>query len=102
MADPVSLNQVNGTKWTRACGATLSNGYNEVPQITFHQEVRASFSDGSNVGLGGINDISETLANPTTAFPLLAPLSTGATTATFQDVFDILSSLYASIAAQHQ
>ena len=92
---PISLTPVTGTKWPRSNGAQLINVYNGTPTIEFNQEIMTSFSDGTVQSLGGIGSIKQDLSYPATSFTLEAPLSSGGTTATFQDVYVILASLYA-------
>ena len=98
---PNLLTPVAGNKWIRSNSAQLTNNYHQIPSIQFNQEVMSSFEDGTIQSLGGIGAIEENLSNPVEQFDLLNP-NDGTTigTATYQDVYIMLASLYAHVAGK--
>ena len=99
----ISLTPVTGNKWIRSNNASLSNPYNGIPTITFDQEVMASFADGTIASLGGINSVSQSLADPTTTINLVNPAdgTTVLGTITYEQIYVMLYSLYVYTVSQH-
>jgi hypothetical protein len=98
------ITPVSGTKFLRSNGAAISNPYNGIPSIEFMRETIATFTDnpGVVVDLGPATSIHGDLSVPTTQFNLINPIdgTTVVGTATYQDVYVILYSLYMSMQAQ--
>ena len=98
---PISLAPVAGTKWVRSNNVQISNEYQQVPIITFGQEVMSSFDDSTTKSLGGIGSVSESLASPAEQFNLLNPTDgTVVGSATYQDVYVMLASLYSHVVSK--
>jgi hypothetical protein len=96
---------VTGNKWTRSLGGTFSNPYQGVPGIAFAEESVITLSDGTVVkqvlGSPVQQYLTTTISDPEQTFPLLDPIS-GCTagTAKYQDVFNLLHSLYMYLATE--
>ncbi len=93
---------VTGTGYVRACEVTVSNVLGGYKGIMFCEEEVSIF--GNKIMRENIGAIHQefTAENASTEFPLLNPVTNepiGAT-ATFQDVYVILFSLYYHLAAQ--
>ena len=92
---------INGKKWKRANAISIQNHLNVVPSISFNQEIIASFDDGTSASIESAGMLTEHFINTAEAFNLLNPLDgTIIGTSTYQDVYVMLASLYAHIAAK--
>lgn len=92
-------NTLTATTWQRAKAVTIGNPYNSVPWITFDEEqvinigADLTFKDAGSVGVS--------LTNPTDTFDLISPVDGSKLgTASYQDVYVMLSSLYLNLAAK--
>lgn len=87
----------SAVKWQRANQVTVSNPFGQVPNIVFYEEEVVQI-DG-NVIKRDAGTISESFFDPTKTFDLIHP-ETGAVmgTATYQDLYILLSSLYFALA----
>lgn len=90
---------ITGEKWVRSNAVRISNPYQGTPTITFLEEEVSHLSDGRmvNAQLAGI---AEPFSDPSKTFPLVNPVtgeSLGAT-ASYQDVYVLLHSLYIALA----
>ena len=95
---------VIGESWTRANRITCTNDYRNNPSIFYHEEELFNFSDGKVVKtpFNSLNPVSETFTstNANTTFELINPateLPTG-NTATYQDLYVLIHSLYFHLA----
>jgi hypothetical protein len=87
--------------WTRSNKVIVSNEYGQVPYISFFEEQKIKLPDGTIVQgkLDTKRNITESFADPTKPLTLLHPV-TGEIigTATYQDIYIILNSLYIQLA----
>lgn len=92
--------QLSGSRWVRPNQIHISNSYGGTPQITFHEELITEMSDGTTVN-GNYSTLTENFSDPTKTFDLIDS-TTGAVirVATYQEVYDILRSLYVALATQ--
>lgn len=91
---------IAGSKFLRSNGAVVSNPYNGIPSIEFTQETIATFTDNPAgfINLGPAPSIQADLSVPTTSFNLLNPVDNSVIgTSTYQNVYVLLYSLYASL-----
>lgn len=90
---------VAGSVWQRAYKVIIDNVYNSVPTVTFNEE--EIISTGTTNISKHISSLVEHFNDPTKSFPLINPLDgTEIGTATYQDVYVLLSSLYINLANQ--
>ena len=90
---------VSGTKWIRSNRVNITNPFNGMPRVNFGEEEITVLSDGK-VHTTIWDGISEEFNDPNTQFDLVNP-QTGdllGSTATYQDVYVLLHSLYISLA----
>lgn len=99
---------ITGDSWVRANQIICTNPYNSIPTIQYIEEEIFNLSNGDTIKKTYTRDnlaqITEqfTQANANEAFPLINPL-TGedlGTTATYQDLYVILHSLYFYLATK--
>jgi hypothetical protein len=91
---------VTGSKWTRSQSVTVSNPLSGVPEIAFSEEEVSLLSDGRAINnpVGVLRKVFDT---PATTFPLLNPVdNTVIGTASHQEVYILLHSLYMALAAE--
>jgi hypothetical protein len=92
--------EIVGESWQRACRVVIENPYGEIPSIQFAEE--KMFLIDNEMIPRPLDRLSETMSDPTMTFPLINP-STGevlGTTASYQDVYIMLHSLYISLAVK--
>lgn len=88
---------VSGTSWQRAYQVLINNFYNTTPTVTFNEE--EIINTGSGILTKHISHITESFSNPTTQFNIINPIDGSVTgTASYQDVYILLSSLYLDLA----
>jgi len=89
---------VTGAKWTRSNRVVIQNPYQGVPTIYFNEEEITALSDGLKHSRpnGGL---TKEFSDPMGEFPLIHP-ETGVQigTATYQEVYVLLHSLYIALA----
>lgn len=99
MATNLDETPVTGSKWRRCVGVSIQNRYNQTPSITLTEE-EVMAVDGMQPIITG-NSTYGTLYDPTAQIAMYDP-ETGAptgATATMQDAYNILYSLYRQLAA---
>jgi len=85
--------------WQRAKQVHINNAYGVTPVITFQEEQVIDINGKLNFQDLGV--IAKDLSSPSTTFDLISPVDgTVLGTATYQDVYVILSSLYLDLAKQ--
>lgn len=91
---------ISGTAWNRAFRVTIENAYNTVPTMDFDEEKIISLADNQFVSQY-VGKLKEKFSDPTVMFDLIHP-ETGAVvgTASYMDIYIMLSSLYLSLAAK--
>ncbi len=93
---------VSGTSWVRSPSILVSNIYNELPSITFMEEVIYNLDQGIVKGpyMGSLlPGIVETFSTPTTQFTLLNPMTDEVIgMASYQNLQVILYSMYRHLA----
>lgn len=88
---------VSGTKYTRSPQVRISNPLGGVPSIQFKEEDVVVTDDGNVVQPKGA--LHESLTDPSVTFDVLNPLDDSVlTTATYQDVYNMIYSLYRHLA----
>jgi hypothetical protein len=96
---------IAGTKWTRSPGGVFNNPYQGMPNISFIEETLIALDDGTTIKqpntAATMFGVSADMSNPTQEFNVLNP-STGVVTgtATYQQVFTLLHSLYMDLVAK--
>ena len=90
---------VAGSKWTRSWQVVVENKYNQAPNVCFFEETIVDVGDGTPVSKLVPGQITEYFTDPSKTFDLVHPV-TGAVigSATYQDIYVMLSSLYLSLA----
>ena len=92
---------VAGAKWVRAWQVNIENKYGQVPKCTFFEETIVEVGDGEPVSKLIPGQIQEMFSDPTTEFNLIHPVTGDVIgTATYQDIYVVLSSLYLDLAAK--
>lgn len=90
---------ITGTKWQRANKITISNPHVGLPSISFAEEDLTVLSDGRMTNTP-LSTLDQAFDNPATVFNLVNPLDgTVIGTATYQDVYVMMFSIYAALAA---
>jgi hypothetical protein len=94
--------QVSGTSWTRSYRVELENPLNDIPRIIFAEE-DVYLINGETVTKEIIRhpvySAQDNLSDPTVAFDILSPVDDSVVgTATYQDVYVLLYSLYQALA----
>lgn len=90
---------LSGQKWVRSNSVHISNPYQGVPVLRFGEEEITTLSDGKTVN-APMQGLVEPFSDPAKTFPLINPVtgeSLGAT-ASYQDVYVLLHSLYIALA----
>ncbi len=86
-----------GAAWTRSYQVVVDNKYNEVPVITFNEE--EIVDTGSTVISKHVFALQQDMSDPTVTFNLVHPVTGDVIgTASYQDAYVMLSSLYLSLA----
>jgi hypothetical protein len=85
--------------WQRAKQVTITNTYDAVPTIAFQEEQVIDIN--GKLTLQDIGVITKDLSTPTASFKLVSPVDGSVLgTATYQDVYVMLSSLYLDLATK--
>lgn len=89
---------IAGESWVRAYQIIIDNRYGQTPQIVFNEE---EIADATTTTFNKhVSHIVESFSDPTKTFDLLNPVDgTVIGTVSYQDVYVMLSSLYAHLAA---
>ena len=91
---------LTGQKWVRSNRVTVLNPYDGAPVITFSEEEVALLSDGRSVNTP-VGNLQKTFDDPIGSFDLLNPVDGSVIgSATYQDVYVILHSLYIWLAQE--
>jgi hypothetical protein len=89
---------VAGSKWQRSYQVVINNKHQTVPSITFYEE--EIVDTGFGVMSQHVSHITRDLNDPAATFDLINPLDGSVVgSATFQDVYILLASLYLKLAA---
>jgi hypothetical protein len=100
MADYRQSNVTAGSKWTRSWQVNVENKIGKIPRIDFFEEVAVDTGDEIITKLVP-GQISETFSDPSKTFNLINPLDGSVIgTASYQDLYIILSSLYLDLAVK--
>ena len=96
---------VTGTKWTRSSGGTFGNPYQGMPSIYFSEEEVILLADGTvvkqSIGRPPQGVLGATLSDPTKVFNVLDPSTQAVVgTSTYQEVFNLIHSLYMALATE--
>lgn len=90
---------VTGVIWQRAYQVLISNRFGEVPMITFSEE--EVVDAGGRSITKHVGYLTEVMSDPTKSFDLINPVDGSVLgSATYQEAYVLLSSLYASLAQQ--
>jgi hypothetical protein len=88
-------------KWQRSHKAIISNPYNGVPFIVFHEEEKTILPNGETISKELPASLKESLIDPDKTFDLLHPVTDQVIgTAKYQDIYIVLYSLYKMLAIQ--
>lgn len=88
-----------GTVWRRSYEVIIKNNYNEIPEITFNEE--EIVDTGTTILNKPVSHIHKMMDDPSVTFNLLHPITGDVLgTATYQDAYVMLSSLYQALAAE--
>ena len=83
--------------WVRAKKVTIHNEYQSVPSIVFTEEEITDF--GNQIQRREIGEVSQNFSSPEGTFDVIDPVSGDVIrTATYQEAYVLLSSLYIDIA----
>ncbi|MFC7460747.1 hypothetical protein [Hydrogenophaga defluvii] len=90
---------ISGQKWVRSNSVQISNPYQGLPVVRFGEEEIAVLSDGKTINTP-LEGLTEPFTDPAKTFPLLNPVTGEAlgATASYQDVYVLLHSLYIALA----
>lgn len=90
---------VTGSKWLRSWQVVIENKFNKIPSVTFFEEQIVDVGDGAPTSTMMPGQLTEKFTDPSKTFNLVHPV-TGATigTASYQDLYVMLSSLYLGLA----
>lgn len=90
---------VAGTKWTRSWQVNIDNKYQQIPTIAFFEEEVVDTGDGTFISKMLPGALRESFSDPSKSFNLLNPATGNVIgTASYQDLYVILSSLYSALA----
>lgn len=90
---------ISGTSWVRANKITITNGYNEVPTIHFHEEEVAEVN--GSVYRKELGAMTTEMTDGATTFPLINPMDGSVIgSATYQQLQVMMFSLYFALATK--
>lgn len=86
-----------GEAWTRAYQVIVNNQFGTTPAITFNEEEIVSL--GTTSLNKHVSHLNESFSDPSVSFNLIHPVDGSVIgTATYQDLYILLSSLYSNLA----
>jgi hypothetical protein len=90
---------VAGNKWQRAWQVVIENKYNQIPKIDFYEETVVDVGDGQPVSKLLPESLHAEFTDGSIQFNLLNPIDGSVIgSATYQDAYVLLQSLYMHLA----
>jgi hypothetical protein len=93
--------EITGSKWRRSHFVSIENPLVGEKAVTFHEQMARQTSDGE-LQVKDAGSLRQSFDDPSVVFDLRSPLDDSllGATATYQDVYVILHSLYLHLASQ--